>query len=365
MTNTIITAPAADLAQRSTGSLMQDFVSFIDRGETTTRNYTANLRHFAAYLAYKGVTDPKREDVLGYRDWLMSEHDAIQLDSTGKGWEYRTDSTGSRFTTICKPATVRAYLQSVKQFYNWIGTQGGQNIAVGVHAPKVSTAHKKDSLTPDEVQSIENSIKDSSSSRTASITEDSKDAAGKLQRSTEQGKRLYAMYMLAVTAGLRTVEINRANVRDLQIRNGIPYLMVWGKGHTEADTKKPIAREVYDAVVEYLHSRTDNAPGNSPLFISTGNRSGGKRIAADTIGRMLKKAMQDAGFDSDRLTAHSLRHTAIQTVMDLTENIYTAQQYARHTSTAPTLMYLDNERVRQDASTAEQVLAAYRTVSNF
>ena len=154
-----------------------------------------------------------------------------------------------------------------------------------------------------------------------------KDTAGRVQRSTEQGRRLYAIYLLAVTAGLRTVEIHRANVRDFEEKNGAAWLYIYGKGHTEADQKKALAPEVAEAIRDYLDSRTDQYTGSSPLFVSTGNRSGGKRIAVTTISTMLKKAMQEAGYNSERLTAHSLRHTAGTAVMEMTGDLYRTQQY--------------------------------------
>ena len=45
------------------------------------------------------------------------------------------------------------------------------------------------------------------------------------------------MYLLAVNAGLRTVELSRANVKDLEVKAGSAYLYIWGKGHSEADQK--------------------------------------------------------------------------------------------------------------------------------
>ncbi len=52
--------------------------------------------------------------------------------------------------------------------------------------------------------------------------------------------------------------------------------------------------------------------------------------------------MQAAGFDSERLTAHSLRHTAGQNVMELTgNNIYDTQMYMRHSSPKTTEIYLN------------------------
>ena len=135
---------------------------------------------------------------------------------------------------------------------------------------------------------------------------------------------------------------------------------MWGKGHSEPDTKKPLAPDVYAAIKEYISSRSDSPTGASPLFVSTGNRSHGKRIASTTISKMLKGAMQQAGFDSDRLTAHSLRHTAGQNVLALTgDNIYKTQMYMRHSSPATTEIYLDNDSSTQDAAIATQLYNRY------
>ena len=64
-----------------------------------------------------------------------------------------------------------------------------------------------------------------------------------MKRSTEQGKRLYAMYLLAVNAGLRTIEISRANIKDLETKGGKTWLYIWGKGHSEADQKSRSPRK--------------------------------------------------------------------------------------------------------------------------
>ena len=343
--------------------LFDDFIRFIDRGEKTTRTYITNLRQFAAWLQYAGISRPARRDILSYRDYLAAEHEAIQLDPVN-GWTYRTDGSGNRYTVICKPNTVKQYLQSVRQFFSWTAANGFYpNIAANIHAPKVrQDAHKKDALTAAEVLTIEKSIAAAAQTRTEAAAANKKDTAGRICRATEQGKRLYAMYLLAVNAGLRTVEISRANIRDLEVKNGKAVLYVWGKGHTEPDAKKPLAPEVYAAIRDYLETRSDRPTAGSPLFVSTGNRSGGKRIAETTISKMLKKAMQQAGFDSERITAHSLRHSTGTAVQELTGNLYLTQQYMRHASPATTEIYLHNDTERQEADTAQQLYNFYHGI---
>ena len=323
-----------------TPAAITDFTSWIDRSPKTTRTYTVNLKQFAAWMKYAGVDQPQRADILLYREWLTSEHEAITLDpESPTGWSYRTDSTGEPVKVTCKPNTAAQYLRSVCQFFRWMSAEGRYpDIAANVHAPKIrSTTHKKEALKPDEVLAIENSI----------------------DRSTEQGKRLYAMFLLSVTAGLRTVELSRANIKDLETKGGSSVLWIWGKGRSEPDEKKALAPEVAAAIREYLDSRTDKPTGSSPLFVATGNRSGGKRLATTTISTMLKKAMQQAGFDSERLTANRLRHTAGTNVMELTGDLYQTQKYMRHSNPATTEIYLHNETEKTEAGISQKLYNLY------
>ena len=343
--------------------LIDRYISFIDRSGATQRTYITNLRQFAAWLAYREINRPERSDIISYRQYLSTEHEAIKYDSTDPhGWSYRTDNRGNHLVVKCSAATVKIYLQSVKGFFRWTATAGiYPNIADNVHTPKVSAEHKKRALEPADVLAIEKSIRQRAQEATETASQADKDAQGRTERASEQGKRLYAMYQLAVNAGLRTIELERANVRDLELNGGVAYLYIWGKGRDEADQCMPLANEVYEAIREYLDSRSDRPTANSPLFISTGNRSGGKRIAARTISQMLKKAMQGAGYDSDRLTAHSLRHTAATNVLEATNDLLLTQQYMRHRSLNTTRNYLHRNEEQRKLLAAQEGYKRYHT----
>lgn len=361
------TSTAVMAGQNLQYTLFDDFINYVDRGERTTRAYITNLRQFMAWLRFSGITRPTRTDIINYRQYLTEEHDAIRLDpTTPQGWNYRTDGNGHPVKVACKPNTVKQYLQSVRQFFNWTAANGYYpNIADNIHAPKIrQDAHKKEALTAQDVLTIEQSIIANAGTQTAAAADKRKDTAGRISRATEQGKRLYAMYLLAVTAGLRTIELSRANVKDIERKNNSAYIYIWGKGHTEPDAKKPIAPQVYDAITDYINSRTDSPTGNSPLFVATGNRSGGKRLATTTISTMLKKAMQQAGYNSERLTAHSLRHTAGTNVMELTgNNVFVTQQYMRHENPTTTEIYLHVDTEQQEAEIAEKLYNKYHGIA--
>ena len=339
----LITTNTASPALSFNLSCIDAFISYIDRGEKTTRTYLMNLKQFAAWLKYAQITNPTRQDIISYRQYLTAEHDAITLDnSTPCGYQIRTDKNGNPIKINCKPNTVKQYLRNVCQLFKWTAAAGiYPNIAENIHAPKIKAdTHRKEALTPADVMTIES----------------------KIDRSNTQGKRLYAMFLLAVNAGLRTIEINRANIKDIETKNGSSYLYIWGKGHTEPDTRKPLAPEVKAAIDDYLQSRTDSKTGNSPLFTATGNRSGGKRIAVTTISTMLKRAMQAAGYDSERLTAHSLRHTAGTNTMEITNDIYLTQKYMRHANPATTEIYLHNETEKAETDIAQKLYNRYHGI---
>ena len=358
---TLTVTPATDLR----AGLFRDFVESFGRGadSRTTRTYIGNLRQFAAWMRYEDIRRPAKQDILSYRDFLSGEHPAIRLDpGSPSGWSYRTDRRGFRQTVICKPATVTMYMNSVRQFFKWTAANGlYPNIADGIRPPKIrsDTSHKKDALSPGDVVRIEDSIRAGAEIKAAAAAEERKDTAGRILRATEQGKRNLAMFLLAVTVGLRTIELSRASVHDLEVRNGEAFLYIWGKGRDEADEKKPLAPEVYSAVVDYLKSRGDNPTQSSPLFVSTGNRSGGKRLASTTISTILKAEMKRAGFDSPRITAHSLRHTTGTAVLGLTGNIYDTQHYLRHQDPRTTERYTHTDQSRRESEIVRRLYAHF------
>lgn len=327
-------------------SVFQSYIDFIGKRGQTERAYINDLRQFAAWLRYKGITEPKRADILQYRDYLEEDHEAIRL--TPDGWEYRKDRDGNICVISCKPATIARYIGIVKKFFAWAETAGlYPNIAIEIDAPRVDRhRHKKDALQPSDVQAIENYIQEQIN------------AADGVKR--EQLTRLHVMFLLAVNAGMRTAELSSAKVKDIEARNGRAFIYIKGKGHSEADEKQPIANEVYKEIKHYLQIRTAPATPGSPLFTATGNRSGGKSIASTTISTMLKDLLIAAGYDSERLTAHSLRHTTGTAIHRLTKDLYLTQQYMRHRDPATTEIYLHENTTEEQAAIAEALYKVYQ-----
>ena len=82
--------------------------------------------------------------------------------------------------------------------------------------------------------------------------------------------------------------------------------------------------------------------GGAPLFTSLSNNSKGARISTRSISGTIKTSLKNAGYDSDRLTAHSLRHTAVTLSLIGGQKLEEVQQFARHKNIATTLIYAHN-----------------------
>jgi integrase len=164
------------------------------------------------------------------------------------------------------------------------------------------------------------------------------------------------------------------------IQTGDDFIIfVWGKGHDEPDQKQYLLPEVKAAIDEYLQARTDKYTSKSPLFVSTSNKgkpgslkgykkdrcgnfvlnaNGDRvkvlydgRIAPNTISSMLKDMLVNAGYNSERYTAHSLRHTSGTAAFKCGLDLYDVQHLMRHCDPKTTEIYIhtDDDAEREKA----------------
>lgn len=267
------------------------FISYLDASPKTIETYTKALRQFFNYIGLHGIRKPQREDVLAFRD---------DLKASG-----------------LKPTTVQNYITATRIFFKWTAQEGlYPNIAEHVKGAKLDKNHKKDYLTSRQAKEV---------------------LAG-VQTDSEEGLRNYAILSLMVTGGLRTIEVSRADVEDLRTVGESTVLYIQGKGREEKTEYIKISAPVEKAIRSYLKAR-ENVEEGQPLFTSTSNNSKGKRITTRTVSGVVKTALRNAGYDSTRLTAHSLRHTAITLALLAGREITEVQQFARHANLNTTMIY--------------------------
>lgn len=279
----------------------REFIAFLDVAPRTVQTYSGSLRQFIKWLKAHQIEQPTRADVLAYRDELRQR---------------------------VKPATVQSYIAAVRLFFQWTATAGiYPNIADHVKGAKIEPGHKKDYLGAAQIKAVLRSI----------------------DTGTARGKRDYALFALMVTGGLRDIEASRANIEDLRQRSGQTVLYLQGKGREERTEYIKVVPEVEQALREYLKTRQQPS-GKAPLFVSLSNNSRGQRLSARSISGLIKKRLVSAGYNSDRLTAHSLRHSAVTLSLLGGLPLEEVQQFARHRNLSTTQIYAHNLSREQNRS---------------
>ena len=270
-----------------------DFINFLDAKPKTVATYKRALKQFFKYIFENGIKQPTRQNIIDFREDLKLR---------------------------CKPSTVQSYIIAVRLFFTWTAQAGiYPNVAEKIKGAKLNSEHKKDYLTPKQVKAIMNSI----------------------DRETIQGKRDYSIFVLMVTCGLRTIEVSRANVEDLTTLGEHTVLYILGKGREEKAEYIKVPEVTEKILREYLKER-GSTTGKDPLFISLSNNNRGERISQRTVSGIIKEILKNAGYNSKRLTAHSLRHTAVTLSLLGGNSLQEAQTFARHKNIATTQIYAHN-----------------------
>ena len=287
-------------------SLYDDFFNFIDVKEKSLATYKRALRQFFKYLSKHKIAQPNRQTIISFREELREEH---------------------------KPATIQAYITAVRLFFRWTALIGKyDNIADHIKGAKISREHKKDCLTVKQIKKVFNSI----------------------DRTTIKGKRNYAILTLMITGGLRTIEVSRANIEDVRTLGDSTVLYIQGKGREEKTDYVKLPFEVEEAIRDYLNSlgKTDL---KAPLFCSTSNNNKRQRLSTRSISAIVKECLINAGFNSDRLTAHSLRHTTATTNLLNGGSLEETQQLLRHSNINTTMVYLHH--IQREKNNSEERIA--------
>lgn len=275
-----------------------------DRSETTQAGYNVTVKAFLQWLMDNNVTAPDRNHIILYRQWLLTPHASRK---TGETITFSAD-------------TAARYFRGCKMFFAFLEAQGFYtDITKNVRSPKTTIREfKRDSLEREDCLRILESI----------------------DRATEAGKRDYCLILACISCGFRIIEMQRANIGDIEKHAGEYRLYIQGKGHMEKDDYKKLEAELMAALEDYLQVRgtTDKS---APLFAACGSnaKQGGGRLTEPSISRIIKNVLKKAGYDSRRITAHSLRHTSVTLDRKAGASLEEASKHARHSSITITQRY--------------------------
>ena len=163
---------------------------------------------------------------------------------------------------------------------------------------------------------------------------------GVCDRSTLAGARNYAMLVLLARLGLRSIEVARLELGDLDWRAG--ELVVRGKARRE--DRLPLPSDVGDALAGYLMIRDRESRW---VFLTL--KAPIRPIRADLVGDVVQRSCRRAGVA--HVGAHRLRHALASELLREGASLIDISQVLRHSDLATTAIYakIDLGRLRQVA----------------
>lgn len=284
------------------------FIGYQDVKESSRKLYAKTLSQFFLWVEKTGrdLSKMTRTDILEYSDSLKEEG--------------------------LSPLTIGSYLVSVRKFYEFAESEKlYPNIAKGIKTPKKKNQFKKKYLHQDEIENL------------LSVYE-------------EKSLRDFAIVNLCLRTGLRTIEIVRANIGDIDIVNGRRVLYVWGKGHDTKDELVVLTDKAYLPIKRYLDTCRKTTKPGEPLFVSESRQNYGERLTTMTISSVCKKALKEIGLDSRSYTAHSLRHTCASMILEKGGSLFDVQRVLRHTSVNTSQIYTKMKEEEERLQTPPEAL---------
>ena len=307
-------------------AVLKDFLVYLEvilgKSERTTKEYYYDLRTFFRYLQCKnGRASFDEFDSASIADVSIEDLKKVTRNDL---YEYMYYISSARKNA--QNARARK-VSSLRTYFKYLSSKMGlldDNPAKELDAPKIPNLLPK-YLTLDESKRLLDNVE------------------------SKFPQRDYAILTLFLNCGLRLSELVGANLKDYDGEK----LRVFGKGAKE--------RIIYlnnackSALDSYLQVRQhENVKDKNAMFLSRNHT----RLSGKMVQVIVKRALDSAGLDSTRYSAHKLRHTAA-TLMYRHGNvdIRALQEVLGHEQLSTTQIYthVDSERLRQ--ATASNPLA--------
>ncbi len=304
-----------------------------------------------------------------FRWWGQAREQAGESDSfTAQLLQrYRiflTVTQGAGTGTGLAARTINTYLASLRAFCTWLKRTGQipYHPMREVKGLKLAKRFVRDSLTEAEVTRLMDTF----------------DLTRTEPADQEREWRDYAMTLLWVSTGTRSIELARAQRRHLTQRDGHPILYLHRKGGDAAEQPVVLAPWVLEALTAYgrIHDARHHPSGDPPtpfrgllpehpLFcwlrgpgkyhskkLNVAERRGCRALGVGAIQAMMRDHLQQAGLagllnpetQSIRpISPHSLRHTAATLALNHGATIRQVQAMLGHADIQTTMIYLHEQ----------------------
>ena len=276
--------------------IVTEWLETMDVKEITRKNYNRKISLWFRWLSANKINarEANTKHVIAYKEHLLA----------------------TRHSSF----TANGYMVVIKLFYKYCEAKRYcDNIAKGVKSGFKMTGKNKLPLSMEQARQLLKSV----------------------DVSTVRGKRDKLMIALMLFNGLRTCEVERINIEDVDVREGVPVLFLQRKGKVDKNdvvALHPKAVELYeDYITERKFKVTD------PLFISHRDCDRGQviRLSRNAVAKMVKKRLRAIGISNRKYSAHSLRHTFGSLLVEEGVDMEDIRELMGHSSTAVTKIYVE------------------------
>lgn len=262
---------------------VESFIEYLDVDDLTLKAYKTGIERFLEYLRINGISEPKRRDIVAFRDYLRGNYSS---------------------------ATTNSYMTSVKSLFKYLKISNlYDDIARDIKGARYSTTPKKQVLSQEQVRTIYNGLTD---------------------------KREKALFGLLITTGLRGIEVARARIEDIKVFNDEVVLFIQCKKHDEKDEYVKLSPQVLNDLSDYLGGRTTGY-----IFISTSNNNKNSGLTTTSLRKIIKDIFKRYGLDDDTYSLHSTRRTSATIMYENGADIHSIQQVLHHVSIGTTTRYIN------------------------
>jgi integrase/recombinase XerD len=300
--------------------LVESFLQSLDCRDSSQIKYASQMKVFTRWIGDSGrspfLSTWTRQDIVEYKKFLINE---LRIHGNGSS------------PKVLSSSTVNNYLSAVRKFFTYLANEGYcLNIAKDVNGIGKQSGYRKHTLSKKQVR----------------------EALSSFNRDTLTGLRDYAIFNLMVRTGCRDCEIIRARIKHLRVESGQSVLDIQAKGHSESDQFKVLTHSAEKPIRDYLDARRKLHSLNDDhfLFVSHAKRNYMEGLTTRSVSRIIKTALRSIGLDNEKLTAHSLRHTAISLAIAGGASLHQAQAMAGHKDSRTTEVYFHNQKRIEEAA---------------
>lgn len=281
----------------------ESFINYLDVDEKTLKAYKVGIKAFMNYLKNNGITQPKREDIIEFRNMLRNNYSSN---------------------------TVNTYMIAIRALFKYLEIHNlYKNITVDIKGAKYDTTPKKEVLSLEQMRTIYNNLTD---------------------------LRERALFGLMISTGLRVCEISTALIEDIRLHNGEVALFILGKKRDSKNEYVKLSEQVLADISNYLNGRT-----NGYIFVSTSNNNTNGGMTTTSLRRIVKTILKRYGMYKDTISCHSLRRSFAVISYETGSSIYDIQQVLRHQNIQTTTRYLkqvDRDKNKTELNVSNAILGS-------